>query len=304
MEIVAPYPDLINFSDTLVKRYNFKDSDKWNGRNLQIPSEIGEGSIYLFVNGDFQFMKRKWKIKNPGQFSSQNQVEESDMVDFRVDANGGIQSSFLEGCKKYEFELNVADGFSFFMPKKLLQAKKTELIHKFQKYCYHPEVSKLIKELLSFTPNCYTDCLKLEWKFLELSYHYLEFINHQDISHHFGELPTQHVKAIRNAQNFLDTHFNQDISIQELSKMVGLNIQYLKKGFKRLTEYSIRQYLIKVRMEKSYKMVMFSDTPINEISYKVGYANPSFFIRLYKKCHGMTPLQHRISGDKSFENTQ
>jgi AraC-like DNA-binding protein len=51
--------------------------------------------------------------------------------------------------------------------------------------------------------------------------------------------------------------------------------------------------LINYRLIQAKSLLINTDLKITEIAYRVGYQNPSYFSRLYKKCMGITPEEER-----------
>ncbi|MEO0894935.1 MAG: AraC family transcriptional regulator [Bacteroidota bacterium] len=294
MDIIVPYPKLSELRTSLAEYYKFPETRMWNCQHISVPEKHGKGGLFLFYHREIQFMRGLWKFDDPTAFVSTDRVGKYNIVDFRIGSTRQIHSAYLEGSRKYEWDITTVDGIRLFFPEKCIQGKKTELMNKFQRYNLDSNISKLVDEILDLQPKSFEDSVKLEWKFLEFSFFYLEFLNKKDISRHFSEVPLKHVHAIRTAQHIIDQHYNQRLSIEKLGKEVGLNIQYLKKGFKKLMGYTIKQYCIKVRMEKAREMVIHEEYPIWDICHKVGYHNQGYFIRLYKKVYGLTPMQHRL----------
>lgn len=301
MEIRSNYPHVGELRNNLIHSYNFQESTQWNGSHLPLPSQIGSGGLYLFATHSLQFMRGNWSCNQPTLFSSTNQVGQYKLIDLRLNDSGQANSAYLEGRKKYEWDVTKVNGMRLFFPEKYLNNPGSSTLDKFQLYCYDPNISRLVAEILSLTPSSIEDCIKIEWKALEFSYYFIEYLNKQDVARHFYEIPPKHIRAIRLAQNILDNNYNENISIENLSKKVNLNCQYLKEGFKRVVGCTIKQYIIKLRLEKAQSMVLMEDTPVSEICHKVGYSNQGYFIKQYKKVYGLTPLQHRMQRAKSAQ---
>ncbi len=302
MYIKAPYPHLNLLTTSLIKQYNFTANNQWSGNHLELPKELGVGTVHIFTTRELQFMRGNWQFKEDTLFTSPDPVGTGKLVDFRINDLGEARSSYLEKSRKYEWGIKNVNGLRFFVPEKLLNKKKTILLNKFQWYCYDSDISRLINELLSCSPSNYEECVKMEWKFLELSYYWLEFLNKKDISRHFYDLSTKQLDAIKLAKFLIEDNYSTPFSIKCLSKKVGLNEDYLKKGFKRLYGYTIRQYMIQLRMEKAKEMVLYEEFPINEICHKLGYSNHGHFTQLYQKFYGYTPLHHRLNHFEDSKN--
>lgn len=78
-------------------------------------------------------------------------------------------------------------------------------------------------------------------------------------------------------------------SIPELAKRVGLNQQKLKKGFKQIYDRSIRNYIVKLRMEHARALLLSGQFSVKEVAYQVGYENKSYFARKFREYFEVLP---------------
>ncbi|MNF06411.1 HTH-type transcriptional regulator YesS [compost metagenome] len=68
---------------------------------------------------------------------------------------------------------------------------------------------------------------------------------------------------------------------------------YLSRLYKLETGENIRDYISRLKMEKAVLLLQTSTRKIYEISIEVGYQNPHYFIKLFKKHFGFTPQEYR-----------
>lgn len=300
MQIIAPYPDLDKLRFSLLSDYAFEETNQWNAKSIFLPNEMGKGNLYMYNSHGIQFMRAKWNASERCFFRSSDPVGKTNLIDFRIDSDGAAYSSYLEGDKKYEWEVTKINGLRLMIPKKYIHLKKEEILKKFNKYCYHPKISILIQEILNMPLDSFQSCIKLEWKLLEFSYYYIDFINNVDIAQHFEELNPSKTKAIRNTQSIIEENYNESLSIKELSRKVGLNTHYLKKYFKDITGMSIRQYFIKLRMEKAKELLICTRKPIAEICSEIGYNSQAHFTRTFKKAFDSCPQEFRLTSAQTI----
>lgn len=104
---------------------------------------------------------------------------------------------------------------------------------------------------------------------------------------------------IREAVSFLEQHYQDDISIEDLAQFCGLNRSYFSKIFKGKTGQTPQEFLIRYRMDKATQLLKLSSLSIHDISMAVGYPNPLHFSRAFKNVCGISPRQwrseHKIS---------
>lgn len=106
--------------------------------------------------------------------------------------------------------------------------------------------------------------------------------------------PTDHGDAvIREIQERLADNACTDQPIEDMVKHSRLAETTFKRRFKHATGYSPLQYVQLLRMEEAKRHLEKTDTPIDEISWEVGYENSAFFRRLFKRTTRLTPSEYR-----------
>ena len=71
------------------------------------------------------------------------------------------------------------------------------------------------------------------------------------------------------------------------------DIYYFSKMFKESTGENFIEYLTNVRIEKAKELLNNTDYSMKEIGIMVGYADPNYFSRTFKKNVGVTPTEYR-----------
>lgn len=97
---------------------------------------------------------------------------------------------------------------------------------------------------------------------------------------------------IQKTLNFIHENINEsDLSVEVLASKVFLSRSQLYRKIKTLTGVSVNEFIRNVRLEKAREMIQLGNSNINEISYKVGFASPSYFTKCYKTKYGHLPTQ-------------
>lgn len=97
----------------------------------------------------------------------------------------------------------------------------------------------------------------------------------------------------RKIKEYTARHYMESVSLSALSREMNLSLTYVSLTFKKENQMSFRDYLIKVRMEKACQLLRGTEKSIAEISELVGYSDPAFFYRSFRKFLGQTPTQYR-----------
>ncbi len=98
---------------------------------------------------------------------------------------------------------------------------------------------------------------------------------------------------INNLKNYINANIEFDFDIEKTADFFHYNKQYLGRLFKAKTNLSIREYINKKRIENATRLLLGTEYSIIDISYRVGFNNVTYFNRLFKKTHSITPLEYR-----------
>ena len=98
-------------------------------------------------------------------------------------------------------------------------------------------------------------------------------------------------RKLQQAIDYIQDHFNEDISLQAIATEVGMSRYYFSRLFKQSTGISPYQYLLKCCIERSKALLLQGRQKITDIAIQVGFANQSQFGRHFKRFTGVTPKQ-------------
>lgn len=99
--------------------------------------------------------------------------------------------------------------------------------------------------------------------------------------------------AIRDTERFISENYDEKITIQDIADEVYLTPQYLCKVFKDETGTTINNYITDMRMEKAKELLMDRNLKLYEIAAQVGYRDPNYFTRVFKRYFKMSPSEYR-----------
>ena len=98
---------------------------------------------------------------------------------------------------------------------------------------------------------------------------------------------------IENIKNYIEDNLEFDIKISHIAKIFHYNEQYLGCFFKEATGKSFSKYIILRRIKKAQHLLESSNNTVLSIANKVGFNNVTYFNRMFKKIHGITPTEYR-----------
>jgi len=100
-------------------------------------------------------------------------------------------------------------------------------------------------------------------------------------------------QAILKAQDWLERHYKNEVSLDALAEEVGLGSRTFKRRFKQATDENPINYLQRVRIEQAKNQLEKTTESINNIIWSVGYEDISSFRQLFKRFTGLTPKDYR-----------
>lgn len=92
---------------------------------------------------------------------------------------------------------------------------------------------------------------------------------------------------------FIEQHFRQDLTLDQLQNELHLNKYYLSKTFKEVTGTTIFQYFLERRIYEAKLLLVDSQATITDISLEVGFKHLAHFSRAFKQATGWTAEQYR-----------
>jgi AraC-like DNA-binding protein len=92
---------------------------------------------------------------------------------------------------------------------------------------------------------------------------------------------------------WIEEHYREEISLETLAEETHLSKFYVSRIFREETGSSITDYLTARRIKQACRLLQTTDLSVEQIGIRVGYPNASYFIQLFKKVVGVTPLKYR-----------
>lgn len=95
------------------------------------------------------------------------------------------------------------------------------------------------------------------------------------------------------AVEYVDTHFDQEISLKTMGAEMNANPSYLGQVFKQATGILFTNYLNGLRIERAKSLLDESSLKASEIANRCGYGDPDYFYKVFHKYCGVYPLEYR-----------
>lgn len=98
---------------------------------------------------------------------------------------------------------------------------------------------------------------------------------------------------VRVAVDFINDNYASKITLAKLAEMSYVSENYFSKLFMRVMKQNVTDYITSCRIEKAKEFLLQTDIKIGKISEMVGFEDPAYFHRMFKKYTGMTPNKFR-----------
>lgn len=100
-------------------------------------------------------------------------------------------------------------------------------------------------------------------------------------------------RAVLEVIQYVDRNYQNYVNLGMFCRQYHYTLSYISRIFRQDTGLSFREYLQKVRIEKSCQLLAGSDMRIGEIARAVGYEDKKFFNSIFRKIVKMTPREYR-----------
>ncbi len=108
-----------------------------------------------------------------------------------------------------------------------------------------------------------------------------------------NEMNDTRSRYVKKVQQFAERNLHLDVSLRALADHVNLHTTHLSKIYKLETGEGISDYVARLRMERACHLLRASEKKVYEISAEIGYLEPAYFIKVFKKQFGVTPQEYR-----------
>ncbi|MCI9537891.1 MAG: AraC family transcriptional regulator [Eubacterium sp.] len=155
------------------------------------------------------------------------------------------------------------------------------------------EYERIFKKIILELQRCQDDYEEM----LTMLLRYLLIIFHRELTkeHVLKNEYLDHEMDI--ATSYFDENYNRDINIEEYAASKGMSVSWFIRNFKRYTGATPMQFITSIRITNAQMLLETTNYAVNEISRIVGYDNPLYFSRLFRKYKGCSPSKYRKRGE-------
>lgn len=205
--------------------------------------------------------------------------------------------------------LKCTDGFS---PNQVLFYSPQEALLIWAPFEQHKEDGYLeyLEHLERFSPSA----LMISCSFAPTAEAFQSAIGHLLMeAHNWGEKETRLVllstgspemaKYFAGLLAYIEEHYNEKLTLADLSHQFGINYSYLSQLFKKHTKKSFSEYLTALRLSHACQLLTETKMKISRISEQVGFSDYHYFCNVFKRTFSVSPMQFRNQALHSKEKT-
>lgn len=100
-------------------------------------------------------------------------------------------------------------------------------------------------------------------------------------------------EVITAAMTYINNHYNQDLSLEDVAGFAGFSRYYFSRSFKKQTGYSFKDYLCQKRLQVAMDLLIRSDKSMKDVAVESGFGSVATFNRVFREKKGCTPTQFR-----------
>jgi len=98
--------------------------------------------------------------------------------------------------------------------------------------------------------------------------------------------------TVKVAIDYIEKNYDKEISLEDVAKQVGVTPQHFSKIFKLETGTNYVDWVTELRMEQAKKYLLRGKHTMKEVCFLVGYKDPNYFSRIFKRIVGMPPREY------------
>lgn len=124
--------------------------------------------------------------------------------------------------------------------------------------------------------------------------HLGNYINeHGGIGGNKASRTNQIVEKIQHICTYIQENCDQDITLDQISKLSGFSSYYFSRSFKQATTFNFVEYLSLQRVKRVQSLLIDSNIPITEAAYQAGFKSLSSFNRVFRHYNGCSPSEYK-----------
>ncbi|MBU3217010.1 response regulator [Clostridium estertheticum] len=103
---------------------------------------------------------------------------------------------------------------------------------------------------------------------------------------------SKNIDVVEKVKEYIENNYMNDVSLDNLAHYISMSSFYLSRIFSKVEGTNIKEYIIKIRMEKAKSMLIEGKKSVKQISIEVGYLDQNYFSKAFKKYTNISPKEY------------
>lgn len=135
-----------------------------------------------------------------------------------------------------------------------------------------------------------------------------KFINHNNTNNNLNDVKENKIKNVNkiklklfeDVKNFIKENIETELELEKVASNFGLSLYYFSRTFKEVTGTNFSDYINKCRIDIAKELLLNGEMNVKEVCYKVGYNDPNYFSKVFKKYEGVSPVNYKITSEEQI----
>lgn len=127
------------------------------------------------------------------------------------------------------------------------------------------------------------------------------FLHREQTDRIYGNQKTtreEYQKCVNAVVDYINLHLGEEIDLKSLAKISHFSPFYFHRIMKAFLGEPIGTFIVRTRTETAARLLRYTDLPIADIAYRIGYSSSSSLSKVFKQFYGISPLEYR--NNKNF----
>ncbi len=123
--------------------------------------------------------------------------------------------------------------------------------------------------------------------------HILSLLLYRNQSLPMEQRSGRHRLSIESVVEYMQENLDQSLRLDDFARKAGMSVSHFSERFRRQTGQSPMAYFIHLRMRLACRLLDLSGKPVKTVAMEIGYRDPYYFSRIFKKSMGISPDKYR-----------
>jgi two-component system response regulator YesN len=98
----------------------------------------------------------------------------------------------------------------------------------------------------------------------------------------------------KKVEQYISDNLKEELDLEKTAAKFNLSSYYFSRSFKEAIGYNFSDYINMIRIKKAKDLLKSDSLSIKEVGYTVGYSDPNYFSKVFKKYEGLSPTEYKI----------